>query len=108
MDIVLGLLLINFIIVSITDYSGFPEDALKPLFKKWFGVGQPSKIFVCSYCQTVWVSIIYLLCTGAFTLPHFALVFVSAALTPVTLDLMYLVKDVLTALITFIYKVINI
>ena len=31
-----------------------------------------------------------------------------AALTPVTLDLMHLVKDVLTALITFVYKLFNI
>lgn len=108
MDILLDLLLINFIIVSVTDYSGFPEDALKPLFKKWFGIGQPSKLFVCSYCQTVWVSIIYLLCTGAFTLPNFALVFVSAALTPVTLDIINLVKDLAGAFITFIYYLFKI
>lgn len=107
METILNLIIIQFILVSITDYSGFPEDALKPLFKKWFGIGQPSKIFTCSYCQTVWVSIIYLLFTGAFTLPNLAFVFLSAAFTPVTLDLIYLIKDLLTTLITFVYKLLK-
>ena len=104
MDTVIDLLLIQFILVMITDYSGFPDDFVKPLFKKFFKykVGEPSKIFTCSLCQTVWVGLLYLLLTGNFTIPYVASVFLIAALTPITIDALWLVKDFLTHLISMI------
>ena len=108
MEVLLDLLIIQFLFVFITDFSGFPEDGLKPLFRKWFGIGQPSKLFTCSTCQTWWTGLLYILFTGHFTFPYLAAVAAVAALAPVTLDLMHLIKDLLTALITFVYKLFNI
>lgn len=104
----IDLLIIQFLIVFITDYSGFTEDGLKPLFRKWFGIGQPSKILTCSLCQCWWTGLLYILLTGHFTLPYLAAVAGLAALTPVTLDIMNLVKDLASAFITFVYRIFGI
>lgn len=109
MDICITLALVQFIIVFVTDYSGFTENFLKPFFKKVFKTpGEPSKIFVCSLCQQTWIGLLYLLISGNFTIPLFAYNFLLAGLTPVTLSAINLVKDAGEALITFIYKLLNI
>lgn len=102
MSIFLKLLLIQFIIVSVTDYSGFPDDAIKPLLNKLFGIGNPSKIFTCSYCQTFWCSLLYMICTGAFSLPMVAFALLLSALTPVTLDIIWFVRDFLQAIVSWL------
>lgn len=108
MNILVNLLLIQFILVFITDYSGFPEDFIKNNLKKVFKIGEPSKIFTCSLCQTTWFGLLYLLITGHFTIPFIAFNFLLAALTPVTLDLVWLVRDFLTSLIGMIRYIIGI
>jgi len=100
MNVFIQLFLIQFIIVTITDYSGFVEDGLTPLFKKLFGIGHPSKIFTCSLCQTTWLGLLFLLITKHFTLPYIAFNFLLAALTPVTLDVLQTAKDFLTGCIS--------
>lgn len=106
--ILTDLIIIQFLWVFISDFSGFTEDALKPLFRKWFGIGQPSKIVSCSLCQTWWTGLLYLIITGHFTFPYVAAVAALAALTPVTLDMMHLAKDLLTGAITLIYRIFGI
>lgn len=109
MDICITLALVQFIIVFVTDYSGFTEDFLKPFFKKVFKYpGEPSKIFVCSLCQQTWIGLLYLLISGNFTIPLIAYNFLLAGLTPVTLDLINLVRDLLSEGITWIYRIFNI
>lgn len=99
------LLIIQFLVVAITDYSGFTEDAIKPLFKKWFVVGTPSKIFICSFCQNWWLGLIALLITGNFTLPWIAAVMGLSILTPVTYLLITFVRDFLEKIIETLYKI---
>lgn len=93
MDVLLKLFLIQFCIVFITGYSGFPDEFIIPKLKKWLGFGEVSKIFVCELCQTTWVGLLYLLFTGHFTLPFIAFNFLMAALTPVTLNIMHTMID---------------
>ena len=88
------LLLIQVIIVVITDLSGFPEDGLRPLFRRLTGgIGEPSKIFTCSLCQTHWAGLLYLVVTGQWSFLAYAYVLVLAFMTPVTASLLYLVRD---------------
>ena len=98
------LIFIQIIIVLITDISGFPEDGLKPLFKRLTGgVGEPSKLFTCSFCQTNWVGLIFLITTGQLTFASYALVLFLAFMTPVTGSLLYLVRDFFHKMITTLY-----
>ncbi len=94
------LLLISIIAVIITDLSGFPEDGLKPLFRRITGgVGEPSKIFTCSLCQTHWAGLLYLIVTGNLTFLNYAFVLFLAFMTPVTGSLLYLVRDFIQRMI---------
>ena len=102
------LIFIQIIIVLITDISGFPEDGLKPLFRKLTGgVGEPSKLFVCSFCQMNWVGLAYLIITGQFSFAAYALVLFLAFMTPVTGSLLYLVRDFIQKMITTLYDYFN-
>ena len=102
------LIFIQVIIVLITDISGFPEDGLKPLFRKLTGgVGEPSKLFTCSFCQTNWAGLIYLIVTGQFSFAAYALVLFLAFMTPVTGSLLYLVRDFIQKMITTLYDYFN-
>lgn len=110
MEVIINLLIIQFILVFILDYSGAVDDLFTPLVKRITGakIGRLGKPWACSTCMTVWLGLLYLLCVGRFTFPYLAAVAAVAALAPVTLDLMHLIKDLLTALITFVYKLFNI
>lgn len=102
------LFFIQVILVLITDISGFPEDGLKPLFKKLTGgVGELSKLFTCSFCQMNWVGLAYLIVTGQFSFAAYALVLLLAFMTPVTGSLLYLVRDFIQKMITTLYDYFN-
>lgn len=109
MEPFLSLLLLQFIIVCITDISGFPEEALYPLFKKITGskVGKPLKIWTCSLCQTTWIGIIYLLIVGQFNLFTLAYTLLIAILTPITGFLIHFVIDFFTSVFEGLYKFFN-
>lgn len=90
----LDILLIQVILVVITDLSGFPEDGIKPLLRRLTGSpGEPSKIFTCSLCQTHWAGLLYLLLTGNLSLLSYAFVLFMAFMTPVTGGVLFLVRD---------------
>ena len=103
------LILISIIVVVITDLSGFVDDGLTPLFRKITGnpVGEPSKIFTCSLCQTHWAGLIYLLCTGQLTFASYALVLAIAFMTPVTGSLLFLIRDFVQKMIDTIANYFN-
>lgn len=110
MEVILNLIIIQFILVFILDYSGAVEDLFTPLVKRITGakIGHLGKPWSCSTCMTVWLGMLYLLCVGHFTFPYLAAVAWLAALTPVTLDIINLVKDLAGAFITFIYYLFKI
>ena len=102
---VLDLFLITLILVIITDISGFPEDGLAPLFRKITGSkkGVPSKIFTCSFCQTNWVGLFYLIVTGQLSLASYAIVLLFATMTPIIYMGVLFLKDLLTKIIEWLY-----
>ena len=102
---VLDLFLITLILVIITDISGFPEDGLAPLFRKITGSkkGVPSKIFTCSFCQTNWVGLFYLIVTGQLSLASYAIVLLFATMTPIIYMGVLFLKDLFTEIIEWLY-----
>ena len=102
---VLDLFLIALILVVITDISGFPEDGLAPLFRKITGSkkGVPSTIFTCSFCQTNWVGLFYLIVTGQLSLASYAIVLLFATMTPIIYMGVLFLKDLLTKIIEWLY-----
>lgn len=110
MEVIFNLLIINFICVGVIDYLGFVEEGLTPLVRKLTGskIGHIGKPWSCSTCLTFWVSAFYILVTGNFTLGNVALCLGAAMLSPVTLDLINLVRDLLSEGITWIYRILNI
>lgn len=101
MDIFIGLLLIQALCVFVIDYTGAVEELFTPIVKRLTGakIGTLGKPFNCSLCSTVWLGLLWLLIKGSFTLPYIGLVALLAALTPVTLDLIWLVRDFLQRVI---------
>lgn len=106
----LDLFLITLIVVIITDISGFPDDGLTPLFRKITKSpnGTPSKIFTCSFCQTHWLGLAYILITGQFSLLSYAIVLLFATLTPIVYMGVQFVRDLLTKVFEWLYAVFNI
>lgn len=102
---ILDLFLIALILVIITDISGFPEDGLAPLFRKITGSkrGVPSKIFTCSFCQTNWVGLFYLIATGQLSLASYAIVLLLATMTPIIYMGVLFLKDLFTKIIEWLY-----
>ena len=73
MNIYTHLLLLSLVTIYVVDVSGFTESwrsALTRLLKA--KELRPIRPFDCSLCMTWWVSIIYALCSGSFSLPVLA------------------------------------
>ena len=107
----LNLLLITCMAVFVIDLSGFVDEMVKRLHKKYVKVGDyhtllpKLKPFTCSLCTSFWAGIIYLIVTHSLTIPYIAFTCLLAFLTPVIGDFMMWVKEALTALINTFYKI---
>lgn len=101
MEIIIELLILQFLFVFITDYTGAIDELLTPLVKKVTGakIGKLGKPWNCSTCQTWWMGLTWIAIRGCFTLPYIGLVALLAALTPVTLDIIHFVKDFLQTIV---------
>lgn len=112
--IYLNILLISAILVFILDLSGFVQYWENKIYKWAFGVyPSPSydftekpliKLLTCSLCQTIWISLFYLLYKHELTLIHFAYVCLIAFLTPIIKDTLYLVREALIYILNILYK----
>ena len=112
MNILIYLALIQFIIVSIIDDSGV-IDSIKRALSKFLTHGKfPTadyriKPFDCSYCMNFWCGLIYLFIIGQFNIPYIAFVLLLSGLTPITKDLINLVRDLIIKAINKIYDLIQ-
>lgn len=101
---------IAIICVVIIDLSGFIQE-LERMLKKWLGIRKGEvripKPFSCSLCMCFWTGLIYLLCTGQFTLFMIAYVLLISILTPQIKDLIYLFKDTIDFILRSIYDKIK-
>lgn len=95
MGILVDILIVQAIIVFIIDLSGAVEDMVEPFLAKVFK--QPSvrlkKPFSCSLCTTFWLGLLYIAIYGHFTLPYIAYVCLLAWMTPVTKDILILLRE---------------
>ena len=96
--------------VAVIDYLGFVDEALTPLFKKLTGakIGSIGRPFSCSTCMTFWLSLFYVIITGNLSFGNVGLCMAAALTTSITLDLIHLIKDIATNLITCIYRFLGI
>ena len=90
----------------LVDVTGVIEDMLTPIVRWLTGskIGTVGKPFSCSLCMTFWTGLIYLLCTGNFTIVNFTVLLLLACLTPVTLMVYHLVVDLFTRMVESIYN----
>ena len=89
--------------VLVIDISGFVY-SLKVAIGKFLGISPNSfriKPFDCSFCMTFWVSMIYLLVVGRFTLVNIAIVLLLCCLTTPLKNLVMSVRDKLTKWMDF-------
>lgn len=91
------------ICVLVIDISGFVH-SIKVAIGKFLGISTNSfriKPFDCSFCMTFWVSMIYLLVAGRFTLANIAIVLLLCCLTTPLKNLVMSVRDKLTKWMDF-------
>lgn len=99
MQIIINLLLIQFIVTGIIDVSGFISE-LETMLGKWLHIkAKIPKPFSCATCLTFWTGLIYLLITANLTLPLVAFTLFISLLSTVTSGLIFLIRDILLKII---------
>lgn len=104
-SILTNLLLINLIVV-LAHESGFFISLDEWVSSKWKFHHLP-KIMMCALCQTNWLSILYILVTGQFTLFALMLCLINAHLTEITLPLVRTIKSLFMKILELINKLID-
>ena len=103
LSFVTDLFSILIISVLVIDISGFVH-SIKAVIGKYLGISPNSfriKPFDCSFCMTFWISVIYLLVVGRFTLVNIAVVLLLCCLTTPLKNLVMSVRDKLTKWMDF-------
>ena len=103
LSFVTDLFSILIISVIVIDISGFVH-SIKVAIGKYLKISPNSfrmKPFDCSFCMTFWVSMIYLLVAGRFTLVNIAIVLLLCCLTTPLKNLVMSVRDKLTKWMDF-------
>lgn len=103
LSFVTDLFSILIISVIVIDISGFVH-SIKVAIGKFLGISPNSfriKPFDCSFCMSFWVSLIYLLVVGRFTLLNIAIVLLLCCLTTPLKNLVMSVRDKLTKWMDF-------
>lgn len=111
----LNILLIAVILVIITDLSGIVEYIKSHLYFKLRGTyNYPETwdtpiihLLSCSFCQTWWLGLLYLIVIGKVTIPAIAYLLVICLLTTTIRDLLALFKEILTKAIDKMFKMIK-
>lgn len=107
----INLLFISIIIVFCIDLSGAMDKLNIFVWNKLYkGVkynGWTIPLIGCSLCCTWWAGIIYSIFTGIFSWGILTYIALLALLTPITKDILILIKDLLNKIIDIIYKFTN-
>ena len=97
---IINLLLIN-VIVALVYMSGF-WDTMDYYVNKHFKFHHLPHIFQCYLCQTMWLSVIYILIAGKLSLLWLAMCLVNAHLTEVMVPLLTVVKNWLLKVVKWV------
>lgn len=109
---VIKLILMAFIVVYVVDISG-AIDSLKSGLKWLLTKGKMKdnnyrlKPIDCSLCSVWWCGLIFLLCTGNFTLTYIAFVALLSAFADIMKSTILLFRDIIITIINLIYKGID-
>lgn len=105
-----NLILIQVICVVVIDVLGAVDEMLTPLFRKITGskIGHIGKPLSCSTCMTFWISLIWLIATGNFTLPWIAFILILAVFAPLTYLIISFLKDAAIKQINELYDIFEI
>lgn len=110
--IYLNILLIAIICVFIIDISGFVDFWKIKLWNWTFDNSKPYKDYTlkpfdCSFCMTFWTSLTYTLIIHHLNILMIAYILFIAYLTPVILECLYLLKDMLLKLTDTLNNILN-
>ena len=108
---ILDTICIMVICTIITDILQF-WDNFSPYIKSWMTGGKfkspiKFKLFECSTCQVHWLSLIYLICTGNFTIVNYTIIILLSWLTPVLAQLLSLLRNIFMKLICKISELLG-
>ena len=103
-----NLLIIQLIVCFIVDLSGV-MDHIKKWIWKWLKSGKPYKDFelkpfTCSRCMGWWTGLIFIICTGHFTIPMIGYVALLSLMASTLSNLLQLFKDILDFILWKISK----
>ena len=102
MDVLLDVLLIALITVNITDISGIVQH-IEDSLSRWLKLRSVHiKILECSYCQTHWLGLLYLLISGNLTLFNYAMLLIVCLMTPVMYSMLILIREGLNKVVALI------
>lgn len=104
MSVIINLVILQFLVVFVIDYSGAVDELFTPIVRKITGsrIGRIGKPLSCSLCTFLYTGLIAIAIMKSFTLPYIGLVALLAALTPVTLDIIHFVKDFLQTIVVWL------
>lgn len=102
------LILISIFWIFIIDLSGI-VNSIQHGLSKWVG----KTLFIprpwsCSLCLTFWTGLAYLIIYGYLNLLGLAALAMVSVMTPQVKDIIIMMKDIITSIITYIYKIFNI
>ena len=84
--------------VIITDQLHFFEEfssSIKSILTKGkFKSPVKFKLWICSCCQAHWLSLIYLICTGNFTIVNYTIILILSWTTPIINSIFTLLKNI--------------
>lgn len=106
---ILDILLIAVITVIVIDLSGFIQ-SLESGLSKWLRIPNVRipRPFSCSLCSTFWLSIIYIIIIGKLTILNVAIILLISYMTPIIKDILIFLKDMMSQIITILYKAFGI
>jgi hypothetical protein len=109
---IFDIICILLICVIITDQLRFWEE-FSPYIKSLMTGGKfkspiKFKLFECSTCQAHWLCLIYLICTGNFTILNYTIILVLSWTTPIISAILTFIKNAIIKLINVIAEKINI
>lgn len=110
--IILNILLIAtccVIVTDLTDFQIFVKRSIRSLLTGGLSKSTDwrAHLIDCSLCQTFWLSITYIIIIGAFSFKTLALALLVAVSTPLIKDIICLVQDILTTIISLIKKILT-
>lgn len=111
----LNILLIAVILVIVTDLSGIVEYIKSHLYFRLRGTYEYPlswdspiiHLMSCSFCQTWWVGLVYLIVIGGVSFASLAYLLGIAYLTTTIKDILVLVKEILTKAIDKLFNLIK-